>query len=103
MDERAIPGWVTGPDCSENAQQRKDVEWQRQIDADDTIDAYALGNLHTLANSIEEFQAHHRLLFRVELADLHDRLVRIISLLDEHAYSKTFPVERKPTRYGHSS
>jgi len=62
VDDNTIPGWATGPDGFENDTQRRAVEHQRDIDADDMIAAYCLGDLHTLANTVEAFQQSHRLL-----------------------------------------
>jgi hypothetical protein len=102
VDDDATPSWATGPDCFESEAHRKDVESERWHAADETVSAYELGNLHTLANSIEEFQAHHRLLFKKELDGLHGQLLAVINRFDAGSYSPDFPLSRK-ARHGHSA
>ncbi len=56
MGDDATPAWATGPDCFESATHRKQVESDRWHPADEAIHAYELGNLHRLANLIDEFR-----------------------------------------------
>lgn len=102
-DDDKTPAWATGPDCFENDAHRKDVELDRWHAADNTIHAYEQGHLHTLANALEEFQAHHRLLFKEEVDGLHGKLLEVINFLDAGSYPPQFPLNRKVRHSRHSA
>lgn len=102
-DDNMTPVYATGPDCFENEDHRESVETDRFIAADDTVPAYLVGDLHLLANAIERFQTHHRLLFKPDLDDLHGKLAEIINWADERTLWTDTPVQSQALRRGRCS
>ena len=60
--------------------------------------SYEVGDLHLLANAIEDFQDFNRVLFKEELDNLHAQLVRLIAHFDRRIDSPCFPLQ--PRRKG---